>query len=324
VSKKSVSVFVSSTFLDMESERDVLVTAVFPELRERLELLDIDLFDVDLRWGVPFTGLDGERVNSWDYCRKRIDEVEPFFICMIGERYGWRPPADEFNEADREACAGKSITELEVRHAALTQRPKHRCLFYLRDTPVPTDDTRTDPDVYARFVDRGPGNALQTLTQQIVESGQHVRTYAATWTGTGFSNLETFGERVVEDLWSAVLRDPRDPRYVSAEIWRAALDSDPATNAVYVDATEPIPVDVWHRIVEHARPAPVDPFDRQNLQMADFAGSLVQWFHGRVNELRALHALVNAADGRTLCAVLGASGAGKSAVLRAAGRAHAT
>lgn len=33
--------------------RTPLVTVVFPELRERVEQLGLEFFDVDLRWGVP-------------------------------------------------------------------------------------------------------------------------------------------------------------------------------------------------------------------------------------------------------------------------------
>ena len=49
---RRVRVFISSTFRDMEAERDHLVTVVFPELRERVERLGLEFFDVDLRWGV--------------------------------------------------------------------------------------------------------------------------------------------------------------------------------------------------------------------------------------------------------------------------------
>jgi hypothetical protein len=48
---KTVRIFISSTFRDMQAERDHLVTVVFPELRERIEQLGLEFFDVDLRWG---------------------------------------------------------------------------------------------------------------------------------------------------------------------------------------------------------------------------------------------------------------------------------
>jgi len=45
-------VFISSTFLDMHAERDLLTRFVFPELRARAERLFVNIQDVDLRWGV--------------------------------------------------------------------------------------------------------------------------------------------------------------------------------------------------------------------------------------------------------------------------------
>ena len=68
----------------MHAERDHLVTVVFPELRERCERLGLEFFDVDLRWGVPEMGVDGESANSWEYCRKWINEAKPFFVCLLG------------------------------------------------------------------------------------------------------------------------------------------------------------------------------------------------------------------------------------------------
>jgi hypothetical protein len=37
-----------------------------PELRERVEQLGLELFDVDLRWGVREKDADGEKANSWE------------------------------------------------------------------------------------------------------------------------------------------------------------------------------------------------------------------------------------------------------------------
>jgi hypothetical protein len=45
-------------------------TVVFPELRERVGQLGQEFFDVDLCWGVPEKGADGEKANSWGYCRQ--------------------------------------------------------------------------------------------------------------------------------------------------------------------------------------------------------------------------------------------------------------
>ena len=49
---KTVRVFISSTFKDMQAERDHLVRFVFPRLREELLGRRMHFVDVDLRWGV--------------------------------------------------------------------------------------------------------------------------------------------------------------------------------------------------------------------------------------------------------------------------------
>src|ERR1017187_5295832 len=92
---KVVRAFISSTFRDMAAERDHLVTIVFPELRERLRLLDIDFYDVDLRWGVPVRDINPDVTESWAYCRKCIDETRPFFIGLLGDQYGTLLPDGE-------------------------------------------------------------------------------------------------------------------------------------------------------------------------------------------------------------------------------------
>lgn len=69
---QTVRVFISSTFRDMNAERDHLVTVVFPELCKRVERLGIEFFDVDLRWGVPAKDANGETANSCEYCRNGL------------------------------------------------------------------------------------------------------------------------------------------------------------------------------------------------------------------------------------------------------------
>ena len=73
-----VRVFISSTFLDMQAERDHLVRFVFPKLREELLARRILLVDVDLRWGVT-SDQDAQSI-----CREIVDECRPRFLCILG------------------------------------------------------------------------------------------------------------------------------------------------------------------------------------------------------------------------------------------------
>ncbi len=117
-------VFVSSMFSDLKAERDVMQRDVFPCPSEYCQEHGARFQAIDLRWGVPEKGADGELANSWEYCRQWIDRVEPFFVCILGQRYGWVPEPHHFRDnADkqRQKHEPRSITDLEVRHAVLDQ-----------------------------------------------------------------------------------------------------------------------------------------------------------------------------------------------------------
>jgi hypothetical protein len=106
VTWKTVRVFISSTFRDMHAERDWLVKRAFPLLRQRLEPQRIHLADIDLRWGITREQADNDQVLG--LCLQQIDECRPFFLGLLGERYGWT-----------QFCTGKSLTELEILHGVL-------------------------------------------------------------------------------------------------------------------------------------------------------------------------------------------------------------
>lgn len=46
------SVFISSTFKDMQAERDYFHEKVFPRLRAKVKVYGENIQELDLRWGV--------------------------------------------------------------------------------------------------------------------------------------------------------------------------------------------------------------------------------------------------------------------------------
>ena len=100
----------------MHAERDYLIKRVFPELRQRLEKHRIHLVDVDLRWGVTKEQADNDEVL--DVCLQQIEKCTPFFVGILGERYGWVPHQYPVNAVSKygwiQHHTGKSVTELEV------------------------------------------------------------------------------------------------------------------------------------------------------------------------------------------------------------------
>ncbi|MDB4458223.1 tetratricopeptide repeat protein, partial [Akkermansiaceae bacterium] len=128
-----------STFRDFGEERDLLVKKVFPELRRMCRQRQVELVDVDLRWGI--TAEEAEQGKVLPICLAEIDRARPYFMGFIGERYGWVPEESEYPEVvvEREPWlkqhqGGKSVTELEMLHGVLNNpQMAGRAFFYFRD-----------------------------------------------------------------------------------------------------------------------------------------------------------------------------------------------
>ena len=87
------SVFISSTFKDMQSERDWLHEIVFPKLRKIMQEYGEDIQELDLRWGVDTSDMSEEESGHQvlKVCIDAIDRCHPYIIVLLGERYGWIP-----------------------------------------------------------------------------------------------------------------------------------------------------------------------------------------------------------------------------------------
>lgn len=92
-SQMTIRVFVSSTFRDMHAERDHLSRLVFPELRSRCLKRGVEFVGLDLRWGV--TEEEAKREGALSICLLEIERCRPFFVCLLGGRFGWVPPPEE-------------------------------------------------------------------------------------------------------------------------------------------------------------------------------------------------------------------------------------
>ena len=73
----------------MREEREILVKQIFPQLRKLCEQRGVTWSDVDLRWGI--TQEQSERGEVLPICLAEIDRCRPYFIGLLGERYGWVP-----------------------------------------------------------------------------------------------------------------------------------------------------------------------------------------------------------------------------------------
>ncbi len=188
--------------------RDWLARVVFPELRERCAARELYLTDVDLRWGV--TEAEAEQGKVLAVCLEEIDRCRPFFLGLLGERYGWVPetlPEEaviEFPWVDDRK--GHSVTELEILHGVLNDpEMAGRAFFFFRKlsakTPLPADYQAETPEAAEK---------LSKLKQQLRDEKLPVTEYACRWEGQ-VVGLEDFGKAVLEALWAAISEEyPED------------------------------------------------------------------------------------------------------------------
>ena len=93
-SHRSIRLFLSITFRDFGEERNLLVRQVLPALSARLKDRFVELVDSGLCWAI--TVEQAERGEVLPICLAEIDRARPYFIGMLGERYGWIPPPEGF------------------------------------------------------------------------------------------------------------------------------------------------------------------------------------------------------------------------------------
>lgn len=196
--RREIRVFISSTFRDMMWERDLLVKEVFPALRRICAKRFVTFTEADLRWGI--TEEQAAEGQVLPLCLAEIDRSRPYFVGLLGERYGWIPdeiPADLIKDAPwlAEHIEGrKSVTELEILHGVLNDPAMHgHAFFYFRDPaygldperyPDLTEDERgelPERDIKAEIEKFGPDDAarrtrerrnkLAELKQRIRDSG---------------------------------------------------------------------------------------------------------------------------------------------------------
>lgn len=189
-------VFISSTFLDLEEERDFLVKVVFPRIRKLCRQRNIEFTEVDLRWGV--TEEESKQGKVIHICLSEIDRSYPYFIGILGERYGWIPTGedllkydkilDDFGWIRQDVESQMSITEMEIQYGVL-RNERYRsdsspnAFFYIK----------TEKQNERKYND---SVLLQSKLEQLK---QHLRQQKL-FPVHPFASKEDLGQRVAADL----------------------------------------------------------------------------------------------------------------------------
>lgn len=138
---RHIRVFISSTFIGMEEEREYLMGKVFPEIINKARLHNIVVTPVDLRWGI--TQQASENGETVKICLKEIENSQPYFIGILGDRYGWQPSIDDisidpqttedFPWLKNDVANRLSMTEIEIQYATLRNKNLVNAYFYISD-----------------------------------------------------------------------------------------------------------------------------------------------------------------------------------------------
>jgi len=207
-------VFVSSTFRDMQEEREELVKQVFPRLRSLCESRGVTWGEVDLRWGVT----DEQKADGMvlPICLAEIERSRPYFIGMLGERYGWVPDGIDPELVSQEPWLSKhrekSVTELEILHGALNDpEMANHAFFYLRDPgyansrPAGQYRELATPEEIAKLGAAEAERRAQARRDELAALKDEIRASGFP-VCDGYSDPRALGEAVLADLMAVLDR----------------------------------------------------------------------------------------------------------------------
>ena len=146
---RHLKVFISSTFQDMQDEREILLKDTFLALKKIAKSRAVEITEIDLR-----TGITKEQEQNGEIVKICLDEIERcadspiFFLGMLGNRYGWNEWHKHTNKETLEdhkyswinGHIGCSVTELEIL-SAIKNSGNNRAFLFLKESKE-SDDKR--------------------------------------------------------------------------------------------------------------------------------------------------------------------------------------
>ncbi len=210
------TIFVSSTFRDMQLERDALQQLSLPAINALAKTYGEKVAMCDLRWGVNTSGLSEEESTAkvLNHCLDAIDRCEPIMIILLGERYGWIPGTDAIRSAsDRKQLQLEdyeiSVTALEIEYGAFFRSAK--TLVYFREADDAWEGSLTDEDDTHR-------EKLAALKDKLAGlCHNNIKSYRLSRQGETVVGLDAFANMVKQDVAALLTEEWHRYQNVSAE-----------------------------------------------------------------------------------------------------------
>lgn len=225
---KNIGIFISSTFTDMQAERDYIKKRVIPQIQNHFRNYDINVYAIDLRWGVDTASVDFEEEREakvLDVCFNTIRNSRPYFVGLLGSRYGWIPNKEYrdkvcslFSEDEGFMNAyteGRSVTEMEMLYGALGEKDliPHSYFFFRSDSAyaqmpdnVKTDYVDTDPKKQHKL--RQLKNKIQSIFHQN-DRDDCVFDYSPRYDpeSGALTGFEEFGQKMIQALIDDITKE---------------------------------------------------------------------------------------------------------------------
>jgi hypothetical protein len=234
--QRNINIFISSTFNDMQSERDIIRKQIVRKLQEELAEYHVGIQVTDLRWGVDTLSVDeGEReAKVLHVCLDAIQNSRPYFIALLGERYGWLPSPESMENIKRtlskeqqqalgDVSDSMSVTEMEILLGALGNQDLMPHSFFCFRNSVSYDDMPSDKK--SLYIDslstkeevRKNAVRLEKLKKRIETEceaaglEQNIINYDAQWIEKGetgkFDHLESFADQLYSLIYDDIVSD---------------------------------------------------------------------------------------------------------------------
>lgn len=240
--QRRIRVFVSSTFTDLEKERDYLVKVIFPQVRKFCQERNIEFIEIDLRWGI--TEEESKEGKVIEVCLKEIERSRPFFIGILNGRYGWVPDSSllekqkdlltNFPWIEKDISDEISITEMEIQYGVL-RNPDYlglalpHAFFYLRE-PQPSDPLQSE------------------LYQKKLEKLKNLLLSQSNFPVTRFLSPKDLGDAILEQLINTISEEY--PRHIQTSAEKAREEHiDFANSRLKVYVNDP---DIFNVLDRHA------------------------------------------------------------------------
>lgn len=211
------TIFVSSTFRDMQAERDAIREITAPLLNNEARTYGDEIDFYDLRWGIDTAELETDKGSRkvLEVCLDEIDRCKPPMIVLLGYRYGWIPDKSLIEDAairkNRQLESKElqrmqledleiSVTALEIEYGSLRDSERFsNTLFYFREIEgeAPSDYQSEDKEHAAKV------QALKDRIRAI--GGDRIRNYTIRWNGVGFDGVDDFAHMLANDIKTILL-----------------------------------------------------------------------------------------------------------------------